>query len=261
MGSIQHDIPIKIENPHEFDWVYQEDHSKKNFELPALDSYFDELSDSFPLPYSYSKQLPFTEFQDFEDFPNDFFSMEQVQDFASHFDMDHVVLDQSPVNPITEFAPSGSELSESSVISQSEYASSGKSEEEKGTGSRRKRTALLELDEIQKHFDVPITKAAKEMNVGLTVLKKRCRELNIMRWPHRKIKSLNSLIKNIQNKRLELELLVVEDLGLKREADILEDHKRLLEILPDTELTEEIKRLRQACFKANYKKKRMAIQD
>lgn len=47
---------------------------------------------------------------------------------------------------------------------------------------------------------------------------------------------------------------------MKREADILEDHKRLLEILPDTELTEEIKRLRQACFKANYKKKRMATQ-
>ncbi|KAK7828159.1 protein rkd4 [Quercus suber] len=248
MGSIQHNIPIKIENPHEFDWVYQEEHSKKNFELPALDSYFDELSDSFPLPYSYTKQLPFTEFQDFEDFPYDFFSMEQVQDFASHFDIDHVVLDQSPVNPITEFAPSGSELSESSVISQSEYASSGKSKEEKGTSSRRKRTTLLELDEIQKHFDVPITKAAKEMNVGLTVLKKRCRELNIMRWPHRKIKSLNSLIKNVQ------------DLGLKRESDILEDHKRILEILPDTELTEEIKRLRQACFKANYKKKRMAIQ-
>ncbi|XP_050254843.1 protein RKD4 [Quercus robur] len=245
MGSIQNDIPIKIENPHEFDWVYQEEHSKKNFELPALDSYFDELSDSFPLSYSYTKQLPFTEFQDFEDFPYDFFSMEQVQDFASHFDIDHVVLDQSPVNPITEFAPSGSE---SSVISQSEYASSGKSEEEKGTSSRRKRTTLLELDEIQKHFDVPITKAAKEMNVGLTVLKKRCRELNIMRWPHRKIKSLNSLIKNVQ------------DLGFKREADILEDQKRLLEILPDTELTEEIKRLRQACFKANYKKKRMAIQ-
>ena len=170
----------------------------RNFELPALDSYFDELSDSFPLPYSYTKQLPFTEFQDFEDFPYDFFSMEQAQDFASHFDIDHVVLDQSPVNPTTEFAPSGSELSESSVISQSEYASSGKSEEEKGTSSRRKRTTLLELDEIQKHFDVPITKAAKEMNVGLTVLKKRCRELNIMRWPHRKIKSLNSLIKNVQ---------------------------------------------------------------
>lgn len=62
--------------------------------------------------------------------------------------------------------------------------------------SGRYKSSALQLDEIQKYFDVPITKAAKELNVGLTVLKKRCRELNIMRWPHRKIKSLQSLIDN-----------------------------------------------------------------
>lgn len=56
----------------------------------------------------------------------------------------------------------------------------------------------LELDEIQKYFDVPIVKAATELKVGLTVLKKRCRQLNIRRWPHRKIKSLNSLIHNVK---------------------------------------------------------------
>lgn len=56
----------------------------------------------------------------------------------------------------------------------------------------------LELEEIQKYFDIPITKAAKELKVGLTVLKKRCRELNIRRWPHRKIKSLESLITNVK---------------------------------------------------------------
>jgi hypothetical protein len=33
--------------------------------------------------------------------------------------------------------------------------------------------------------------------VGVTVLKKRCRELGIARWPHRKVKSLNTLIENI----------------------------------------------------------------
>lgn len=72
-----------------------------------------------------------------------------------------------------------------------------KDEEEKKRSGRSK-SVNLELDEIKKHFDVPITKAAKEMNVGLTVLKKRCRELNIMRWPHRKIKSLKSLIDNVK---------------------------------------------------------------
>ena len=154
-------------------------------ELPPLDSLF-ELSDPLPLPY-HTKQLPLIEFQDFEDFHSGFFS---------GYELDHVV----PINTITDFAhfdTLGSDLSETSVIIQSEYARSSNSEEEKRT-SGRKKTALLELDEIQKHFDVPITKAAKEMNVGLTVLKKRCRELKIMRWPHRKIKSLKSLIKNVK---------------------------------------------------------------
>ncbi|KAL7227490.1 hypothetical protein ACSBR1_022363 [Camellia fascicularis] len=66
------------------------------------------------------------------------------------------------------------------------------------SGNGRSKCAALELDEIQKYFDVPITKAAKELKVGLTVLKKRCRELNIMRWPHHKIKSLRSLVDNVK---------------------------------------------------------------
>lgn len=56
----------------------------------------------------------------------------------------------------------------------------------------------INYEEIRKYFDMPISKAAKELNVGLTVLKKRCRELNIKRWPHRKIKSLEALICNVK---------------------------------------------------------------
>ena len=85
---------------------------------------------------------------------------------------------------------------------QSDCASSSSMKEEEEEESRkmsgRKRSVALELEEIQKHFSMPITQAAREMKVGLTVLKKRCRELKIMRWPHRKIKSLNSLINNVK---------------------------------------------------------------
>lgn len=66
------------------------------------------------------------------------------------------------------------------------------------SGGRTTKSGGLGMEEIQKYFHVPITKAAKELKVGLTVLKKRCRELNIMRWPHRKIKSLKSLIHNVK---------------------------------------------------------------
>ncbi|KAG5019216.1 Protein RKD4 [Glycine soja] len=117
------------------------------------------------------------------------------------------------------------------------------------SSSSKKRTCVLEFDEIKKHFGVPITEAAKRLNVGLTMLKRRCRELSITRWPHRKLKSLQLLIDN------------VKEMGLEDEVPRLERQKRLLEKLPGLELSEEAKKLRQACFKANYKKRRcMALQ-
>ncbi|KAE9604024.1 putative transcription factor Nin-like family [Lupinus albus] len=108
---------------------------------------------------------------------------------------------------------------------------------------KKRKSCNLEYDEIKKHFGVPITQAAKEMNVGLTLLKRRCRELNIKRWPHRKLKSLEFLIEN------------VKEMGMSNEVAMLEQHRKMLEKLPDLELTEETKKLRQTCFKANYKKR------
>ena len=62
----------------------------------------------------------------------------------------------------------------------------------------RLKSTPLELNEIQKYFSVPIIEAAKELKVGLTVLKKRCRELKIKKWPYRKVKSLEFLIDNVK---------------------------------------------------------------
>ena len=47
--------------------------------------------------------------------------------------------------------------------------------------SSRSKIAALEMEDIKKHFNVPIIRAAKELNVGLTVSKKRCIEINITR--------------------------------------------------------------------------------
>lgn len=57
---------------------------------------------------------------------------------------------------------------------------------------------MLSREQISQYFYMPITQAAKELNIGLTLLKKRCRELGIRRWPHRKLMSLQTLIKNVQ---------------------------------------------------------------
>lgn len=67
---------------------------------------------------------------------------------------------------------------------------------------RRERTdgvlvKSLSREEIKPYFYMPITKAAKELNVGLTLLKKKSRELGISRWPHRKLMSIQGIITNL----------------------------------------------------------------
>ena len=63
---------------------------------------------------------------------------------------------------------------------------------------RNSKNVELSFNMLSKYFDMPILEASKKLKVGLTVLKKRCRFFGIPRWPHRKMKSLNSLIHNIQ---------------------------------------------------------------
>ncbi|XP_073138149.1 protein RKD4-like [Henckelia pumila] len=111
---------------------------------------------------------------------------------------------------------------------------------------------ILTRQMISEYFYMPITQAAKELNVGLTLLKKRCRELGIQRWPHRKLMSLQTLIKNVQ--------VLGKDEGEMKVTDaiaILEQEKKLMEEIPDLQLEDKTKRLRQACFKANYKRRRL----
>ncbi|KAE9609630.1 putative transcription factor Nin-like family [Lupinus albus] len=114
-------------------------------------------------------------------------------------------------------------------------------------------TMMLSRDNISQYFYMPITQAAKELNVGLTLLKKRCRDLGIRRWPHRKLMSLQTLINNVQelgrNEEEESEM------KLRNAIEILEREKKMLEEMPDMQLGDTTKRLRQACFKATYKKR------
>lgn len=58
--------------------------------------------------------------------------------------------------------------------------------------------AKIALEDLVKYFDVPMVEASRNLKVGLTVLKRKCREFGIPRWPHRKIKSLDSLIRDLQ---------------------------------------------------------------
>ncbi|KAL1373282.1 hypothetical protein HN51_003272 [Arachis hypogaea] len=118
-------------------------------------------------------------------------------------------------------------------------------------------TKMLSRKMISEYFYMPITQAAKELDVGLTLLKKRCRELGIRRWPHRKLMSLQTLINNVQE--LGKEEGRESEEKLRNAIEILEKEKKLLEEMPDLQLEDNTKRLRQACFKANYKKRKLMM--
>ncbi|KAL7139243.1 hypothetical protein ABFS83_09G037900 [Erythranthe nasuta] len=118
-----------------------------------------------------------------------------------------------------------------------------------GNSSSKK---LLSRETVSQYFYMPITQAARELNVGLTLLKKRCRELGIRRWPHRKLMSLQTLIKNVQENGEE-----GETTKLKGSLETLVQEKKLMEEIPDMQLEDKTKRLRQSFFKANYKKRKL----
>ncbi|XP_028753648.1 protein RKD2 [Neltuma alba] len=124
-----------------------------------------------------------------------------------------------------------------------------------GREERSGSTKLLSRKTISQYFYMPITQAARELNVGLTLLKKRCRELGIRRWPHRKLMSLQTLINNV--KELGQEGGQESEEKLRNALEILAKEKKLMEEMPDLQLEDNTKRLRQACFKANYKKRKI----
>ncbi|OIV99993.1 hypothetical protein TanjilG_26331 [Lupinus angustifolius] len=142
-----------------------------------------------------------------------------------------------------------------------EFEESGKEmmEDEKfGKGKRVREdisvsTMMLSRETISQYFYMPITQAARELNVGLTLLKKRCRELGIRRWPHRKLMSLQTLINNVQELGRNGE--EESEMKLRNAIEMLEREKKMLEEIPDMQLGDTTKRLRQACFKATYKKR------
>ena len=52
----------------------------------------------------------------------------------------------------------------------------------------------LTLDELSANFHLPINDVARKLGLCVTVLKQRCREHGITRWPYRKVKKLDNII-------------------------------------------------------------------
>ncbi|GAQ92814.1 RWP-RK domain-containing protein [Klebsormidium nitens] len=119
--------------------------------------------------------------------------------------------------------------------------------------SQPEKISQVTIEKLRPYFDLPIKDACKKLGVGATILKRHCRQLGIVRWPYRKVKSLQGLIGAIEgfgtagDASLGKQVShVVEQLKLERERI---DHA------PDQDITAGTKKLRQACFKATYQMK------
>ncbi|GMY11095.1 protein RKD5 [Fagus crenata] len=147
--------------------------------------------------------------------------------------------------PITE-----SELSDDQAM---DHCSPGIIENKKKRAASE-HIARIALSDLAKYFDLPITEASRNLKVGLTVLKKKCREFGIPRWPHRKIKSLDSLIHDLQEEveRQQQENKVAAMVVAKRQR-MLESEKDTIERKPFMELQCETKRFRQDVFKRRHR--------
>ncbi|CAG9464217.1 unnamed protein product [Pedinophyceae sp. YPF-701] len=118
----------------------------------------------------------------------------------------------------------------------------------------------LSLEFLQPYFNLTASGAASAMGVGLTALKRRCRELGILTWPNRKLQSIRSLIREIEAR---IALAKQNGVGEKDSGMVKlnETRARLQQeyanIMNNTRenLSDFAKALRMARYKDNYNRK------
>ncbi|KAA0064525.1 protein RKD2-like isoform X1 [Cucumis melo var. makuwa] len=59
----------------------------------------------------------------------------------------------------------------------------------KSQSEQRQRAGRMTVNDLKEYLHLPISEAAKKMNLCLTVVKKICRRSGLRRWPYRKVKS------------------------------------------------------------------------
>ncbi|CAI8596322.1 unnamed protein product [Vicia faba] len=209
-----------------------------HYGFPMQDTCFDAI----PI-----KEYYHPEYQ-YETFPNELSTQISIQDYG-FCDAKNEILTWSEIDAGLYSDENVFSISNNVVENNATENVKGKRCREENNNSAR----MLTRKNISEYFYMPISQAARELNVGLTHLKKRCRDLGIQRWPHRKLMSLQTLIKNVQEQGNE------SDEKIMNAVEILKKEMKMVEEKPDLQLEENTKRLRQACFKANYKKRRLMV--
>jgi len=110
---------------------------------------------------------------------------------------------------------------------------------------KRGEKSNLTLDQLSACFHMPSDQACKQLGIGLTVLKRLCRKYEIKRWPFRKMKSLDRLIRNVKSGNLASKV--------KTSISELEATKRMLQENKIQDLDVQTRKLQQAFSKHDHK--------
>lgn len=110
---------------------------------------------------------------------------------------------------------------------------------------KRGEKSNLTLDQLSACFHMPSDQACKQLGIGLTVLKRLCRKYEIKRWPFRKMKSLDRLIRNVKSGNLASKV--------KTRISELEATKRMLQENKIQDLDVQTRKLQQAFSKHDHK--------
>ncbi|KAJ3680438.1 hypothetical protein LUZ60_016716 [Juncus effusus] len=142
------------------------------------------------------------------------------------------------------------------------------SNERKGSKKKARRASTKKVkgiskSDLEKCFNLSLSETSKALNIGITVLKRKCREFGIKRWPNRKIKSLDSLITNLEEEvsRREKENQMEAVKAVLKRKKMLENERKAIERSPSMDLKEETKRFRQDIFKRRHLAKSCKLAD
>jgi len=109
----------------------------------------------------------------------------------------------------------------------------------------------------QFYLSSTIEGAASQLGVGVTALKKRCRQLGIKRWPHRQLQSMMNMIKGLKAMLAHGD----DDICIEDAIRQIEHHVDCIVQDPSYEIPKNVFRLRQAQFKDKHNAKRKTVDD
>ncbi|XP_031120607.1 protein RKD4-like [Ipomoea triloba] len=152
------------------------------------------------------------------------------------------ILVQENTFPVASNASVGGNMTTDSIVVERSMIETLAHRQRKNTRRTFRDSSTISKEMISKYFHLPIYRAAKELRVGYTILKERCRELGIFKWPYRQLVSLEKLsgkaqvFSNIEN-----------DHDIKEAMKELKSRREMLLSDPNLKLNPADIRLRDSC--------------